>query len=302
VRHALGDGGAVAGGIRPRPAPSRTSAPALRRRCRELRAVLGARVPDAELAPYQPGGAENPFTGRDGWLEYLIALRVFAARVGGGGAPAGDVDPAVARQAAREVIVARTLAKAPVLVRLASGREVAVYPKSYHAAEWCTSNDAQVRYIVAQALAHADDLRVLAYAPLARSLHVRLWAWVVTTPGEGLPFDEATPAEVVEADLPEHLARLAPEDLVALGEAWATVQHLRPAVVAKLFPPDDPRASGLPLSGFIGACANEFGRPASELMRRWTVGELFAQAVTAAQSAREAEGAARDRADRAGGA
>jgi hypothetical protein len=288
--------GAAGRSSRPRPSTARTTVPALRRRCRDLRDRIASHFGAAELDAYAPGGAENQLTGRDGWVDYLAALRVFASRVASEGradAPSGGGMGAEAvTLAGRERILAKALANEPVTVRLVSGRDVVVSPKSYHAAKWCQSNDAQVRYLVGAALAEVDDLAVCAYAPLLESLCVRLWAWAVTSEGPGLPFDERTAADDAEANIPDYVTTMAPEDLLALGEAWLVVQHLRPSLCASFFPPDDARsngmASGLPISGFLGAAAQELGQQPSELLRRWTVGELFAQAVSAAQAGREA--------------
>src|SRR5690606_38827068 len=107
------------------------------------------------------------------------------------------------------------------------------------------------------------DADVALTAPLARSLAVRLWAWILAHPDPGLPFDEAKPAEP-----PEWTAALTPEDLVALLKAHVEVHHARVRLVASLFTSDQDADSRLSLSGFLGTVAQELGQRPSDVLTR----------------------------------
>lgn len=266
---------------------------AITERCRVLRGTLHARrVPDADLDALAPGGSRNQVVDPLGAaITWFVLLRErFAV-----------AEHERAREAARaDAALAAALVNAPVPVRLSLEGRWAVYPKSYHALRWCDALDGAVRDVVAT-LEATPDAELAAFAHLNESLAVRLWAWILTCREPGLPFDEGTPG-----DPPDWTQQLTPEDLVALVQAHLEVNRTRIQLIAQLFPPERAAESRLSLSGFLGTVAQELGHRPSDVLTRWSLGEAFAQAVVASQSAQEArartEAEAAERAARRQGA
>jgi len=265
----------------------------LKRRCGEIRGALERRklAGESELAAYWPGGASNPETHRLGrWIFCYANLVRMLGRGEHTEAASGVVDAAIASSLARD----------GVRVRLESGAVRVVHPKSYHALRWLDTLDRSlldVIQMVADLPATTDALKALTIAPLLESQAVRMWAWVLTE-GESedepatLPFDEASAPE-----LPSWTHRLTPDDLLTLARAHVEVNARRLRIIAEAFPNETGGGvSRLSLAGFLGTVGQELGVRPAELMRRWSLGEVFAQAVSAAQAAREA----RERAERAG--
>lgn len=271
---------------------TRWTEPLIRERCRALHNTLSARgEPDTALAAWAPGGAEN--TGDDALGQVIVWYSLLRARL-------TFLDWRAAEEEGRgESALAAALTNAPEPIKLSDGVARAVYPKSYHALKWCDSLDRALQDVVAKAMDMDADLDVRALAPLNESLSVRLWAWILTHPDPDVPFDEGQPAEP-----PAWTRALSPDDLLVLLNAHLQVNRVRIARIAALFPPEREAESRLSLAGFLGTVAQELGKRPIELLRQWSVGEAFAQAVVAAQSAREAhQQAERDaRAKRAGGA
>ena len=256
---------------------TRWTEPYLVERIRALRGTLLSRGESATaLAGYAPGGADNSSTDPFGGLvaEYALLRGRLAF-----------LDWRDAAESARATqALDDALANAPQSVTCADGAVRAVHPKSYHALRWCDALDGALAPLRAR-LEGADPahLEALALAPLAESLAVRLWAWILTHPDPGLPFDEGAPA-----DPPAWTTALTPEDLLALWRAHHEVNRTRLALLAGLFPAEAEEESRLSLGGFLGTVAQELGQRPSEVLRRWSVGEALAQAVVAAQAAREA--------------
>jgi hypothetical protein len=194
------------------------------------------------------------------------------------------------------------LAEEPVVVVCSDGKVRLVHPKSYHALAWLDSLDRQhLTHAAAAAAAaesenaSAEELKVHALAPLVSSLAVRMWLWILTTPGAGLPFDEA----LETVDPPPWTKAIAPADVLAVFEAHVHVNHERLQVISRAFPSETGGGkSRLPLAGFVGALAHESGQDARLLMRSHSLGKLFAMSVAAAETAREARKRAEDAASR----
>lgn len=260
------------------------SAPHLEQRCLALRGSLLARGESpASLEAYAPGGAENPTTDPYGAkvVEYsLLRGRLAFVKL-----------QEQERNARAQTALARALANTPVRVTLSDGSTQAVHPKSYHALAWCDALDRALSDVTQRALT-LEDADVAFTAPLTRSLAVRLWAWILTHPEPGLPFNEADPANP-----PLWTELLTPEDLVALLKAHVQVHHDRMRLVSSLFKSEQQEAeSRLSLSGFLGTVAQELHQRPSDVLTRWTMGEAFAQAVVAAEGAREARARAEEKA------
>jgi len=267
------------------PAPWTTSD--LQRRCRELRRALQARLlaSETEIADYWPGGSINHEPSSRGKWTYCYANLVRLM----GRAEQRDADGLV------DAMVAASLANAAQRVVLASGQAMSVLPKSYHALRWLDALDSSLLGVLEKAQSAGEDAAdvIRLTVPLLESLAVQLWAWVITT-GMG---DEPAALPFAEDDAPtppEWTRTLAPEDLLVLAQAHLAVNGRRLRVIAEAFPSDTTSQSRLSLSGFLGTMAQELGVRPAELMRRWSLGEVFAQAVTRAQAAREAQAAAKD--------
>lgn len=252
------------------------------RRCREMRDAVRRRhaASEEEVESYWPGGANNQEANRKGrWIFcYANLVRMM------GRTETRDADPAVDRA------IAAALAHEPIGVACADGVTRAVHPKSYHALRWLDALDRSLLDIAPMIAALDDSVeatKVLSLAPLAESLAVRLWAWIITTGGaEGaatLPFDEEQSPEP-----PDWTKALTPGDILALARAHAEVNARRLRIISEAFPAEASGGSRLTLSGFLGTAAQELGARPADVLRRWSLGEVFAQAVTAAEAAREA--------------
>jgi hypothetical protein len=238
------------------------------------------------VAAVWPGGAENAEgTGLDGWI-WCFAQMVRLM---------GRSDPARETQAL-DAALARQLAAQPLLVPMSDGETRGVYPKSYHALRFLDTLDRETVLVLDRAAeANVDDLdgsMVVMLAPLAESLAVRLWMWVLTHPEPGLPFDDAGEMP----DLPEWTKSVKASDVLALARAHAQVNHHDLQTIAAAFPQTGSNStSRLTLAGFIGTSADSLGVRPFEVMRRWSLGELFAQRVTAAEAQRAAYESAKQR-------
>lgn len=261
------------------------SASGLEARCDALRASCLARgVAPSSIAAVWPGGPENAITDPLGtWVVCYGNLMALFRQA---------EERKLVDRDQLDAMLAAALARAPVPVTLAHGERVAVYPKSYHALRWLDTLDRSL-VDAARAADEAEQLGAFIAFPLVESLAVRLWAWILTTEAPGLPFNEAAPDEP-----PEWTLTLEAADLLQLAAAHTQVNATRLRLIAEAFPPErrDDGSSRLSLAGFLGSTAQEMGVPAFDVMRRFSLGELFAQAVLAGQAAREAHARAKTQA------
>lgn len=254
--------------------------------------VLTAAALDARRPGSSPAYAG---TGPGDWFAYALWLARQA------GDPARDT---AARP--RDQVIHEALAETPVTVTLRNGLRVSVYAKSLDTLIFLEALDADLRtvhedllqLVEAEARGETSAAQTVFLAALLNRLSLRLYWWVLTTEGPGLPFreDEASPTP------PEWTAALHAEDVDALMRAHLQVNRNDLEFLAATFP-SEPRADGarLPLSGFLGAMAHEWGLPAREVLQRWTLRGLYAQASVAAESHRQAHAAAeRERERRTG--
>jgi hypothetical protein len=266
----------------------------LRAECRELRELCAAKslATDEELAAYWPGGVENDLVGADAWIYCYSQLARFLGR-----RELLERTRETAR-AELEGAVRAAAAALPEPVALTTGPR-AVHPKSAYALEWLTALDRTVAAIAVQLVEASDVVReqpsvVLPHA--ARALAVRTWAWVLTHPGPGLPWDD----ESSPIDPPEWTAALAPEDLLLLDRAHRQVNAERLRIMAAAFPAseDGSEPSRLALGGFLAGYAHEHGQQPSDIVRRWSLGEVFAASIAASEAHRQAEARAAAKAKR----
>lgn len=264
--------------------------PEIQAQCASIEGLLtiGNRITPEVLATQRPGGDENPDAGPLGWLAYFKWLhRTHAtldlAASAGGGAGAVELDEALAQ----------SLAEEPHPVPCADGVTRYVYPKGYHALRFLESLGGSLKAVAAEqqlatALDVLEDARVVALAPLVESWALRTWVWILASEGAELPFrDDEEPVP------PEWTARLTPEDLLRFGEAHLIVHRQRLAILSAGSPsPERPSGETLSLQNFVAVMGMELGRASRDVMRRCSLGALFAQAVAKARSERAARAAA----------
>ncbi len=249
-------------------------------RCRVLSGSLRARgVTGPELEAMAPSGARNATTDPLGAAVVWYAL--LRARFEQEEARRADES----RRAEAALSAAMVAEAVPVTLSVADA-PTAVYPKSYHALAYCDALDAALQEVLALA-ASTDSAEVRTLGPLTQSLAVRLWAWILTHPEPGVPFDEGRPPHP-----PDWTTALTPDDLLELLRAHLEANRVRTARIAELFPKERPFDSRLTLAGFLGSVAQELGHRPVDVLRRWSQGEVFAQAAAAAQAAREGRAAA----------
>jgi hypothetical protein len=262
----------------------------LKDRCRRLQRTLEARrlATSEELNDWWPGGGQNDDTGHWGWiLCFANYLRFY-----------GRDEDTPQKRAARTKALAESARAEPAPVRLVSGEQVAVYPKSYVALRFLDSLKANILSLLELQRAlfeeRADDaLSVAAAVPLAESFGTQVWAWIITHPEAGLPF-----AAVGDApDPPSWTSSLMPQDLIALAGAHLRVNRTNLDLTAELNP-DGGQRSSLPIEGWVSAYAAEKGHPTTDVLERWPLGMVIAQAVASGISYHEA----RERAETSAGA
>ena len=241
----------------------------------------------------RPGAVGHEEDSASAWLNYFGWLRERA----GGGSAEGATSPA-ARPLAQ--ILHEALADTPVAVQLRSGHMVHVYAKSLDTLIWLEALDADLATaraqlagtLVDEALedgAASSPVHARLLERLLTGLALRLFVWALTTEGPGLPFSERDE----NPEPPDWTRALHVEDIEALYRAHLQVNREDLDFIAAAFPADArPGGTRLPLSGFVGAMAHEWGLPARQIMQQWTMRMLYASAIAAAQSSREATAAA----------
>lgn len=261
----------------------RITAAYLKGRCKELRSQLSSyqSVSPEELKDVWPGGAENPARGFSGWIKCYAQLHrlvgtVFRQEPEDGGEKL-------------EVVVRAASSRTPTPVILSVGNH-AVYPKSAHSLAMLDSLEAVQRPLIRLMVDRAQDdtltpNEVDALLPLSRSLAQRTWAWVLLSPGVGLPFDDNAPL-----DPPAWTADLLPEDYLAIYFAHRELHAQSVAIMSAALPKEGGAVqSRLSLSGFLTGYAAEHGLPPSQLMRHWSLPEAVAAAVAASEAHRVAD-------------
>lgn len=264
--------------------PNPWSARELRRRCEEFKSSLLRQrtATEEEIADYWPGGTINT-------EEHPLGKWIFCY---------GNLI-GMLRRKQPEIVGARVdeamsaaLARDAERVTFEDGVVRSVHAKSYHALRWLDSLDKSVTdavIAVAEFGADAEAVKAMATLPLIESLAVRTWVWVLTEgsaeSNASLPFDESQPLNP-----PEWTKTLTPKDLLTVFRAHVRINVERLQIIANAFPPDPSNGvTRLSLSGFLGSVAQDMGLRSSDLLRKWSLGEAFAQSVAAAQAARESK-------------
>lgn len=254
----------------------------LKGRCEEFRAsLLKRRTATAEeIEAYWPGGkVNNEADGHGKWIFcYANMIRLLGKR-----------EPSL-ELATSGNAMAGALASEAAIVKFEDGAERPVYPKSFHALRWLDTLDVAVRDVVDAIAEYGQDpefLNALAVTPLLESVAVRTWAWVLTTGDSestaALPFDDAQPL-----DPPAWTKTITGRDILALLKAHVTVNAEQLRIIAAAFPAEPNSESRLSLGGFLGTAAQELGVRPAQLLRRFSLAEVFAMSVASAQASREA--------------
>ena len=257
------------------------------------RQTVASRCADeATVDAHRPGAAGHEEDSAHTWLTYFGWLHAQMAPT-----RAGTASGVAARPIGQ--VMHEALADTPVGVTLRQGLQVSVYPKSLDTLIWLEALDqdlAAVRTQLASALTDVvadepsvDGAQLRLVERLLTGLALRLFVWTLTTEGPGLPFTETD----ADPSPPEWTRRLQAEDIEALYRAHLQVNREDLDFLAAAFPSEAPPGSSrLPLSGFVGAMAHEWGLPARQVMRQWSMRMLYASGLAASQSAREAHAAA----------
>lgn len=250
--------------------------------CREVVALR--RATEQELDAQRPGDA----AGADAWLAFLVWV---AERKG--------TTPAKAERAL-ERVMHEAMADVPVPIALSAGETIAIHPKSLHALYELDVLDATLRSVsrelselgvavLAGELVFADTVEAKVLATMLTSRSVQLYAWILATPGPGLPFDD----QEQDPTPPGWTKTLSGKDLEAIVRAHLQVNREDIEFLAAAFPSEhEGSRTRLPLAGFVGSYANEIGEKPRELMCNVSLRSLFAGALAHAQALREARAAA----------
>ena len=251
----------------------------MQERCRAYRgSLLASRTATAEeLDAVWPGGARNAFRGRGAWLWAHAQCHAFLAR-----------RERLRAQPEHWRALNEAAARKPVEVVCSDGTRRRIHPKSLSALSFLDGLKADlVQVLEARALAmqaeEVEELQAYFLTTVLSAQSYLLFAWVVTHPEPGLPFDVM--GEMPE--LPEWLHTLTPEDIVAIVGAHIEVNRTRLALVSALLP-EQPGESTLSIEGWVAAYAAEKGLETPTLLSRWSLGELYAAHVSSSVAMREA--------------
>jgi hypothetical protein len=244
----------------------------------ERQVVAAHRATAEEIDERRPAIA----TDASAWFAYALWL---AERQGGA---------VKASTRAMTQVLHESLADEPASVLLADGKRIAIHPKSLDTLLVLEGLDADLRAVIdamrdlgtAVAEGAADSAAGAEFlAALLTRRSLQFFVWILAEPGPGLPFAEGT----VDANPPEWTRALHGRDVEAIVRAHLQVNRTDLDFLASAFPADErPGTSRLPLSGFLGAYANEIGEPPHRLMRDWTLRSTFAAVIARGQSTREA--------------
>ena len=237
-------------------------------------------ITPAEIDAVRPGGPQNSDTSAHGWLYFLCVLhrmheRGPAVRTSSGGIKWDSTAMDAVRQA---------LAAEPVFVRLTSGQQVAVHPKSEYALHRLVVIDKALEYVAVQRLRielEPAGAHTIAAHRAAVDLQHHLeqqFAAIVTHEGADVPPPEG--GSVWDLPVPEWANALEPYDILALRRAHLVVNLARINEVSERTRAYAKGDSGaLPIAAFLGLMATELQVQPRELTRRWSLGEVFAQAL-----------------------
>lgn len=250
-----------------------------------------------ELAASAPGGAENPDTGPRGVMVWHGLLHQAFSRYQSRAATTPTVGSRDAERAALAAL-SREPETLTLLVPLTDDdgprRRVSVHPKAPAALFWLAQQNEWLgelmrhREVIAPSQAAADrDL--VARVDREAAYCLAAIAWILAHPTPGLPYEDQDRPPAV----PDWCLRLDPADLLQIQRANERVNGQRLALLSHLVGgtttgPRTPR-----WSVFFAGAAAEMGVTSSVLMRDWSLGEILATTLLAAEGKREAHEAAK---------
>lgn len=282
--------------------PARTdswSVRGLKERCELLRTDLEASrlATPEELAAYWPGGANNTAEpGRGQWIFCYANYVRFRGR--------SEYRESVAAQG--EAIALRLLAAAPVVIATEGLPEGAPQPLAVHRkSAWALGHLAAHDLAIAHLDAHLQalrgslakgDVQLATAIQHARAEELALCVWAVTHPGPGLPWEptqEPPPA-------PDWVRALDPFVTLRVQQTQQRANGTDLVAMKPLLAPD-PDATGRGgtlFAGLFAGIAAELGFTPEDVIRSRPLLTLLAQGQLRASAIREAQAAAKEKADR----
>lgn len=270
---------------------------ALMEKCRVLEASVLRQpgVTQEMIDEKRPGSFRNPDNSAFGWDEFQIHLRILYSQ--------GPEQPrAQLRWDATSMEDLRaSLAAEALFIRLESGKQVGVYPKSEYALNRVMMIDLSLQWLLPQrvALQNVDEpvpaqLEALRAAVEWQSVLEREFVWIITHPGADVPWPDSGRWD---HESPEWTRELTTYDLIALRKAHVDVNLLRINSVSERTNAIAGRSTddAMPFAAFLGVMAGDLGISSVELSRRWSVGEIYAQACVKWQALQQEKARAEQR-------
>lgn len=276
-------------------------------RCTNLRAaLLGAQVISAtDIAPYWPGGAENPTRDIRAWINCYAQLARFSAR------SEARQEFTHGEHSGRSAELIALLANTPRRVRLLVPlniednsdpiEEVVVGYRSWTALRMIAvyariaTRIAIDLEVLETSSAHAD-LLLEGHAWHERILLTMVWAAMHDDPNGGLPWNHRT---TIWPDLPAFLESMSVVDRLSVQHAYADVHGRALTVLSPYLAPEKERD---PLGGwhtFFAGYASEHDVAVDTMMDARPFAPFLAQLSLAAHSAREQAEKAKEESDAA---
>ena len=244
-----------------------------------------------EIDAMRPGGAQNRDPSAQGWLAFFAALHRWHAV----GALQTLSASRVGRWDAQQMADAQAaLSASPLPVSLESVTGKSVYPKSEYACNRIVYLDLAIKFVVEQRLKMIevpdqtpDVLAALEDATELESRLVREVAWILTHPGPDVPWPDDGAWEHTP---PEWTRALTPFDIIAIQKAHIEVNLRRiNAIAERTRQLAEATEDQMPMAAFLGVMAGELHVQPRELLRRWSLGEVFVQSLVRWESHRRAE-------------
>lgn len=259
---------------------------------RSVQALPG--ITPETLQAQRPGGVANRDTSAMGWLSYLCWLS--ATR--GTGAPTRAVHATDQYRWSPQAVedLRKAFAAEPIHLTLESGRQVTVHPKGSVAATRIVRNQLVTEWVQARRYALLEikptTTEIIELVDLANRAEARLraeWLWCITHPGPRLPWALTGPDAAASAD-PEPPAEyhdaLTMADELLLQRAFVETNYLRIATLSERVRQQvgNAESESAPLAHFLGIIASEHGVQPEAIARDWSVGAVFASALSRAES------------------
>jgi hypothetical protein len=212
-----------------------------------------------------------------GWLHFLCNLHRMHER----GPAAVSTTGAVRWDARAMEDVRAAMHNEPIPLKLTMDGTWAVYPKSEYALHRCALIEVVLRWVATTRVALADVPTTTETIELTRlliDLQARMdgeLAWIVTTPGCDVPWPDGAGWE---PEIPPVFRTLDVLDTIQIWRAHLDVNLTRINMIAQRTHTLSQGGEAMPLPAFLGVMSSELKVQPSDLARKWSLGELFAQA------------------------